>query len=685
MDSEFKEYSGRDVAVLLNSFVRLKYHETPLFAAASVHLRNLAETEFISERDLGLIFNAFARAGIADSALFDKLGERVNKQLSELSTQSCGNIAHAFGKLGMKNEMAAGLLPQIAVRVCSPLLAKKVSCQELSNILYSFGNLGLADSEFLEPLINLVKKKINRFNSIEIAAVATALAKLDISDKLLMVSMKNVVEKNDKDYNPYEITAVLHAYSQLQVSVPTKLFLEIAPVVFSSGEFNSHTACIALGAFARASITPPVSLLERLAPAIQSENNPQYLVDTVFAISRIGFVHECLEHILIFQVEKLAVKSFPICAANLNQLIYALNKLEIITHISVLPFYEHIVAKAILEAKEFNGRQISNILFILSRRNISCLSEIEKKLITFLFKQLIAVTEKEDGRVSSQLFGSCIDSAARLGGIETSVWTQLEGRLKMLAPDSSVDVGIIEALTRAGRLNGEIAEIILKRIDCNKLSLSHIMLLLQTIGLARGASLAILRGVKLSAGKAALRSFDRMTSEDLLILANNLNDAAVIGEVFPLNLIDIGTISKNGSAVNEISYAINDTVQSFPGNKIDFIVEQIENCHKHSVTQSVRDIFIDQLIANLETSSDIGLVARSIPFLSPQHDKFLARKVIEILSENKVQSNMLALGACLLSIQDRDLRKQLVSNYLPTWLKSGTNEEIASVVSSLVK
>ena len=148
VDSRFRGSSPRDVATILNASVRLQFIDKELFSAASQYIQQLPSSEFVSEKHIGLIFNAFARAGISDIPLFDLLASRTESQLSSMSAQSCGNVCHAFGKLGLKGETASRLIPKISMHATSTL-AKTISSQELSNIIYSFGNLGIRDIDAL--------------------------------------------------------------------------------------------------------------------------------------------------------------------------------------------------------------------------------------------------------------------------------------------------------------------------------------------------------------------------------------------------------------------------------------------------------------------------------------------------------------------------------------------------------
>lgn len=662
VDSEFKGFSGRDVAIILNSFVRLGFFDTSVFTSASSYLRNLEESEFISERHLGLIFNAFARSGIADVDLFDSLARRIEKQMPNLSSPSCGNIAHAFGKLGMKNETARALLSKIALRVTSSL-KKQVSARELSNIMYSFGNLGFSDSEYLDPLLSLVKERINRFNSIEIAAVTTSLSKLSVSDKPLMASIRTLVEKNFTSFSVYEITAVLHAFSQLDVQIPKKLYSEIAPLVFASGECNSHTACIAFSAFARVGIVPPSSLMDKLALLIESENDPQFLVDAIFAIGRIGLVSERLSELLNCLVLKLGKKSLPHCPVNLNQIIFALNKIEKSRHPEIAPLYESVVDSAIKTVKDFDGRHISNILFALSRKDVT--TSAENRLTGLLLKRLASVEE-----ITPQLFGSCVEAAVRLG-IDSSLLMPLESRFKFLVPEPSVDISIVEALSRAGRLTGKIADILLKRIDSNRISLDLIIRLLDSLENI-DATNHIVKLTKQSAARASLKFIDTMSAQQLQSILKALG--SLKDDIFPLNFVLTMEPSSNGSAVNRLSYAVCDWIESFPGDRIDFIFEQLEKAKDESAPESVREIFTDLLVSYIEKSRDFQVVSKSIPYLSPKHDSFLANRVMELLKDDPNPPHSLRHAPILLSIDDPNFRNQILNQYLPVWIRGECRE-----------
>ena len=477
MDSKLNGYSAKEVAAILNAYTRLSSRPLDLFDLATEFLLRLPATEFVSEKDLGVLCNAFARMSISNSDLFENVSGRIEAQLGNLGPQSCGNICHAYGKLGLVERK--DLISKVGKHAVSNF-GKRLSPQELSNILYSVANLGITDADVVEPLIKRIAGKISRFNSIEMAAVCTSLTKLSISDRPLMRKISDLVIMNHAQYSAYEMTAVLHAFSQLEVAVPKKLFSEIALLALT--EMNSHTACIALGAYSRVSdeVRVPYSLLDKLCAIVRTENETQYLANVIFSISRFpkDQIGENLRSLLVAIEEKLTTQSPPSNSVNLNQLIYALNKLGRTKESQLYPVC---VAKAIETLHKFEGSQVCNILYAIAHRSDATLSHAEERLATRLVMRLA------DLEMNPQLFSSAIDSVARLGCASETMWHLLEERISVTIPESSRDdLTTLSALIRADRSQGASIPTIIKRIQIEKLNVHEVIFLTQTTSYLSG-------------------------------------------------------------------------------------------------------------------------------------------------------------------------------------------------------
>lgn len=427
---DFRGCSPRDLAIILNSLVRLAYVDRSVFESASQFLQGLGRNEFVSERDLGLIHNAYARAGIADIKLFEALCPRVRDQLGVLSPQSAGNICHAYGKLGISFEIAKSLLIEIATQVCRERGKRAASSQELSNILYSLGNLDICEMSVISPLLKLVTEKLSRFNPVELAALVTALCKLGISDKPLMRLTAKRAESPDcvAKFSPYEITAILHAFSQLDVNVPKRLFLEIAPPIFSRTAFNnSHSACITFCAYSRVGICVPASLSAVLVPLILTENDPQYLVNVLFALGNQDTV------LSGSVVGKLLDRGFPLNPINLVQVLYSTSRLPGAEKLHVFTRGE-----CLARVSEFAPSQLSNILYAL-----------RKSPSLDLFEAIASRAREFVPQLSPQLRSSVAESTAIIAPNSDKMWTPIAEALR--APQSW-DLVSLSALSNSARL-----------------------------------------------------------------------------------------------------------------------------------------------------------------------------------------------------------------------------------------
>ena len=432
LDSNLSGLSGRDVAIILNALVRLSHPDRRVFGKAGCFLRSLPVTEFIGERDLGLIFNAYARAGVLDEDLFQSLNGRVLVQLSVLSPKTSGNICHALGKLKSTSEPSRDLIIKIAEHV-STNVGNRVSPPELSNVLYSLGNLGIRDLPVIDPLLKLVCSKIHWFNPIEMSAVATALCKLSITDRSLLKALAKQVQTKADYFDAYEIVAILHAYSQLDIKAPRGIFLEVAPKILMSKDMNSHTASIAYCAYSRVGLALPAELLVRLGGMISTENDPQYLVNVLFAYSK-GTSGAASTPILETIVTKLLKRPFPVNPINLNQLLYGINRLTFSEWENplVVELYRKVVLESLRAVADFTPTQLSNILFAISHRLPLTLTEHEIQLV----KRVVNSTDFLSS-LSPQLLSSVQESVTMLGMGSDSFRLEIQSQLEATLWDTA--------------------------------------------------------------------------------------------------------------------------------------------------------------------------------------------------------------------------------------------------------
>jgi hypothetical protein len=703
-DSRFSGFSGKDVALVLNSFVRLSYKDEKVFRLASSYLLQLPGTEFISEKYLALICNSYARVGIIDRDLFDVLAERIRGQIPALSSQSCGNICHAFGKLGIDSPASIALLAKVA-KHAGTRLAKKLSAQEISNILYSLGNLGMSDPEYLDPILKLAEENIRHGKPIEVAAVSSAVSKLGVSNESLMRQISALVQKNENQFGPYEIAAVMHAFSQLNCVVPRSIFHTIAPKILLSGDFNSHTACIVFGAYTRTGIDIPHDLLIHLSALMRTVKDPQYLINVVFGISRIesALDEPVLSDLLTVICETLGNSDLGPNPVNINQIIYALNKLRIS---QPLKLYGKAISAACDHSTSFDGLQVSNILHSLTfRRN---LDDEELKLCQQLASRIPNL--ELSPQLLSSVYLSVVKLAIPLNAVLTS---RLESRMILSSPDDSwIDVQNIVALAHSDRLTEAFLGVLLKRMNMADLEFDEVLQLLY------GISFAFYKSQKLSGVimvyfidkivKYTLNILDDLPSRDLVLLADMVNQvSATTGPPCPLpfsliennnRMTDFGVRpldwiretkianESTHSGLTHLAFSIEDSLTNMTDEsaKAEFCISHLESLGADCPLLS--DIFENHL-AGLVKSEGVGIVllAKSVEFLSPIHDKLLEKVVLE---KRKMLDRIdhrfrFAVISAFLKIGSKAVNQLLLTECFPGFIDECSVSQVVNLVTKL--
>ena len=682
VDSDFIGYSSKDVATILNALMRTGHNSEPVFRAASRHLQGLPSTEYISEKELGLIFNAYARAGIADRALFESLSPRIVTQTSSMSSQSCGNICHALGKLEIRDEPSTTLIRKLCERI---LKIKSATNQELSNVFHSLARLGFQDSDLLEPLVRLLAKRVHSFNPIEIAAVATAVSKLNLPDRELMNNMRKRVEKNLSAFSGYELTAVLHAFSQVDVPTPVNLFENVSSQTFTG--CNPHTACIAMCAFGRVGIVPRDEVATALADQIQKQDNPQYRVDALFGLSRLESLSNPLLELAIQLGKKLSSSGFPENTANVNQLIFGISKLRSsipdadLTGLNELYYSTLQVASKLI--KSFDERHITNLLF--SFANKAHKTESEESLVDQLAKRIGEIT-------NAQLFSSSVESIARLDIKSASVWNTIERRLKTVIPDASVnDVKLAQAFAHIGRFKDESAQLILKRITIEKLSISSTLALLYTVlytGMEKAADMGTLtKHLQLNVGRMTKDMFIETSAllrkvDVNVIPFRYMRNVEVDFTKSPLDKIHSSKdcVEANSSALitQMIEENLKDSVASDAVQILDDLKEATRRGDHECVIEALGNVLADKLERN---KPSLAVICDSIPFLSPRYETLLNELVLDALHAGDLPKDLRTVTE-LLSLHSPDVRKQLLATSLPKILETSTKEELIHFMSA---
>jgi hypothetical protein len=674
-------YSAKEVAVILNALCRLGFIRDDIFASASDRIRTIPSTDYISEKDLGLICNAFAKAGIPDRPLFEYLAPRIVSQIPAMSSQSCGNICHAFGKLGFHGEPSTKLIPLLCERI---LTHKNATNQELSNVLHSMAKLEIRNSDSIESLVQLISNRIHSMMPIEIAAVATALSRLGISDRQLMSGMKKRVEKTIDKYSAYELTAVLHAFSQLDVPTPTSLFQKVNPDLFINT--NPHTACIALCAFGRVGLPVSDELASRLAESVEAEQDSQYLVDVLFGLCRFENLSDRLRGLVKHVASELTVRGFPVNPVNVNQLIFAINKFGETPVQGLEALYQNALSNASKIIKSFDERQIANILFAFSSVSQK-ISDIERTLAVALAQRITDVK-------NPQLFASCVESIARLDIRAATVWNTIERRIKVVVPESPVlDVQTCQSLAHVGRFKGEITRILLKRISVEKLSASAGIALLYTTLFAGIKDIEFIESLIYH----LVRRIDFMSLEQFRETNRLVHETGLT--VAPFKLLD--PVSSNVDRSPFVCHVSSKDAETGELDRVSAMIQEgllkkkqqtdfsatkelssaINDVEKIGAMPQLVEILKESLAAELSNQSlDLGTLLMILPYLAPGSHPKLAKAALSRLEEG--DSVNLQSASRLLSLGYGPLRDKLITSVLPSLLHNSSSGEILEFIRS---
>jgi hypothetical protein len=664
IDSNLERYTATDLAVVLNSFCRLGFIRQDLFRSIADFLKSRPDTFTIPERSLGMIYNAFARANIYNSDLFEKLSIFLNKSLTSVSTHTAGNICHALGKLRIANPSAVLDVSKIASHVITNH-ASRLTPQELSNILYSLGNMGINNPELTEPLIQIAKRKVRKFNPIEVAAICTSLTKLAISDDSLMKQIANLVESQSSRYTPYEFVAVLHAFSQLDTIVPQKLFTDIFPTVITA-DIDPKTACIAFNAFARIGIQPPAPITDTLKTAILQTSDSQYLINVLFSAGQLFSGNLSEDDSFFINTLCESIKASPVMnPINCTQLIFALNKLKKTDN----PLYFEIVSGAILLIPEFEVNQISNILYGLSL-NGSPLTDNELELATGLIASRRIVA---DG--TPQLVSSITESVAALGIGDSGVWETLTRAVIAKCPEHpKIDLRTLSAILRQDKvMTKESVDVITKRMNVAKLGTDDLTKCLQLI-VDYGINVPnLISGIY----TAVIERIETMSNlNGVLGLMSVLNSP----KRFPSDLYTAEDQTRDGGNFADLCCRLDERFASFVSDdeKIEYSVSALNHL-RNVKNDALRRAVTDQLISVVKGGT-VGLetLARVTKFLSPQYDKSLSRIVKQALVREgdtlAITKHTLRIASALLRIDSPELAHLMMDFYIPKWLKAMVEE-----------
>jgi hypothetical protein len=675
-DSSFRNFSAGDIAIILNSIVRISKLGEELFRAASERLQSIPDSEFVSEKHLGLIFNAFARAGVIDLPLFASLSKRVESQLKSLSSQSCGNICHAFGRLGIDNAAAKELMSKVSLQLLSH---KKPSSQEISNVFHSLSKVGIDDPEIIEPMLTLITQRILTFNPIEIAAVATAVSRMNVSDKNLMAKLKKRVESILPQFTSYELTAVLHAFSQLKVPTPTTLFEKVDPSIFH--ESNSHTACLALCAFARVGIVPSVDLSNVMRRLISNEHSGQYLVDVLFGLSRFETRHDSLQELTETVVERLLLDGFPEIPANVNQVIFALGKLgKMVPESKAAQLYAKTISLAIFMADQMDERQVSNMLFSMASHHE--VSSHESKLIDALIPRIAHIN-------NPQLLSSCIESAVKVQVTSSSFWNQMERKLRITIPESPlVDLRTSKSLAHIGRFRGEVAQFLLKRIDLKRLGPFDLVELVYTISYSKIKDQDLVQNI----ARESLNRIADMSAEEFHELASLLK----LNEVkqFPFLLSDRDardtslsplirvqgreSINKELSATTELTLILDGKVSTNIHQRRNALTSYLIDARHSACPDDVCQILECMLVKALN-GLDLSQLAALKLILSDSHNGAIVDECVAALDRGAITCDLRDLSV-LMKLGNDSLKDRLTMTVLPDLVRASKPEEISAFI-----
>lgn len=117
---------------------------------------------------LGMVANAYAKAGVRDEALFRRLAQCVARMdVRAFSALSVSNLLHATASLSIREHGLVTTLLRAAMRI--PL--REVTMQTLSNIAWAVAVLDVKDITFLRWLTRMLSNHVDQMNPLHLRQV----------------------------------------------------------------------------------------------------------------------------------------------------------------------------------------------------------------------------------------------------------------------------------------------------------------------------------------------------------------------------------------------------------------------------------------------------------------------------------------------------------------------------------
>jgi hypothetical protein len=293
---------------------------------------------------------------------------------------------------------------------------------------------------------------------------------------------------------------------------------------------------------------------------------------------------------------------------------------------------------------------------------------------------------------NAQLFASSVESIARLDIKSASVWNTIERRLKTVIPGASVnDVKLAQALAHIGRFKDESAQLILKRITIEKLSISSTLALLYTVlymDMEKAADMGTLtKHLQLNVGRMTKDMFIETSAllrkADVNVIPfRYVRNVEVDFTKSPLDKIHSSKDSVEANSAALITQMIGENLKDSVASDAVQILEDLKEATRRGDHECVVEALGNVLADSLERNKpSLAVICDSIPFLSPRNETLLNELVLDALHAGDLPKDLRTVTE-LLSLHSPDVRKQLLETSLPKIMETSTKDELIHFMSA---
>ncbi len=210
IENKLKAFKPQELAMIAWAFATLGIKNNALIDRfAQEAIEKIRE---FSPQNLDRMARAFAILGIKNAAsvnLMNAIAKQAERRIGEFNFQGLTSMAWAFATFGIKNNDVINLMNAIARKVAS--IIKELTPQNLANTAWAFAKLQIDSIEAqnllqaieTETLIGdeSVKRKIDRFNDIELTQLSFAVSNLCLQRPILMAEIAEQIKAKIKHFS----------------------------------------------------------------------------------------------------------------------------------------------------------------------------------------------------------------------------------------------------------------------------------------------------------------------------------------------------------------------------------------------------------------------------------------------------------------------------------------------------